>query len=146
MKERSLPKVYLLTAVFSCVSGITASAHAGTLASLGVQHATPYDEYVQSVARQKESHSSTEEFSPQHLLQADISPLLVVQQTLSSEAPRVNSLREARLNDEVIIKSEVPPAPERVEIPEPSVVLGLVTTAAIFTLTRRRRFYQQKND
>lgn len=140
MQERSLPKVYYVAAVFSLMGMMAASAHAGTLASLSVRQATPYDEYV-DVERQKQSLSS-EEFTPQQGLQADSRPSLLVQQAvqqpLESEAPRVNSLSALRAEDEVIIKSEVPPAPKRVEVPEPSVVLGLIAIAGLITIKRPR--------
>lgn len=117
---------------------MTASAQAGTLASLSVQQATPYDEYIESVEHQKEPLPSTEDFALQQPLQADPSPSLVVQQTLSAEAPHASSLAAIRSNDEVIIKSEAPPAPERVEVPEPSVVVGLVAVAGLIAFKRQR--------
>ncbi|MBW4538541.1 MAG: PEP-CTERM sorting domain-containing protein [Myxacorys chilensis ATA2-1-KO14] len=119
---------------------MAASAQAGTLASLSVQQATPYDEYVDE-ERQKQSLPSAEDFTPQQVLQAGSTSLLVqqaVQQPLESEAPHVNSFSALRAKDEVIIKSEVPLAPKRVEVPEPSVVLGLITIAGLIIIKRPR--------
>jgi hypothetical protein len=162
------------------MSGITAlttsSADAGTLANLGVQQATPYDEFVQGLERTKETVSlpvhraaggdssitvGTTHFAepidgsdtevntvPNTPLEEAPSPVLAP----ISSAPSGDPIREngektdepvvnrmAYLgSSEAIIKSEPPPALKRVEIPEPSVVLGLVTIAGICTLKRQR--------
>lgn len=141
MQERSLPKVYYVAAIFSLMGMMTASAQAGTLASLSVRQATPYDEYVDE-ERQKQSLPSAEDFTPQQVLQAGSRHSLLVQQAvrqpLYREAPRVNSFSALRAKDEVIIKSEVPPAPKRVEVSEPSVVLGLIAIAGLITIKRPR--------
>ncbi len=116
---------------------MTASAQAGTLASLSVRQATPYDEYVDE-ERQKQSLPSAKDFTPQQVLQAGSRHSLLVRQPLYREVPRVNSFSALRAKDEVIIKSEVPPAPKRVEVPEPSVVLGLIAIAGLITIKRPR--------
>lgn len=180
MQTRSLPKLKLMLTVLSCVSGITAltalSADAGTLANLGVQQATPYDEFVQGLERTKETASlpvqratsgdssvtvRTTHFAkpidgsdtgvnaaPNTPLEETPSPMLApIASAPSGDSIRENSEktdepvvnRRAYLgNSEAIIKSEVPPAPKRVEIPEPSVVLGLATIVGIFAVKRQR--------
>ena len=172
-----------MLAVLSCVSGITAlttsSADAGTLANLGVQQATPYDEFVQGLERKKETVSlpiqqaarkeSSVTVGAAHFAEPingsdtgvnttpNTAPEGVSTPTPPSIAntPSRDPIQEhgektvepvvnQRIylgNSEAIIKSEVPPAPKRVEIPEPSAVLGLATIVGIFAFKRQHGSY-----